>query len=119
MKRLALLFACVTTFASGAALAAEPEFCRSMCDSAQRECRAGAGLQAKAERSVTSNDLPDRNPLARTAQLEVPGSATRALGASGDDNRRMARIGECADTYQRCTRSCAAPQSSVLTKPRG
>lgn len=92
---------------TGAALAGDRAFCESMCDSQLRECRAGAQAQPLHERVMAS--IPEqRNPLARTAQGAVSGQATRALDASGDNGRRMARLDACDSTLQRCTRSCAA-----------
>lgn len=108
MKHTVLAIVCAILGAAGPALAADPAFCSSMCASAQRECRAGAQAQPLGERLAGA--APEyRNPLARTAQGEVPGQATRALDAAGDNGRRMARLDACDSALQRCTRSCAAP----------
>ena len=106
MKRLACLIVLVGMTAAGSSLAADPAFCQSMCGSTQRECRAGAQLQPKEERLMANAEW-ERNPLARTAQGEVPGQGTRALKTAGDNHRREARIDACEASYQRCTRSCA------------
>lgn len=123
MKRLVLLFALwnmtAAIAAPGGALPVDDgAFCKSMCDSSQRECRANAQLQPKAERLASDNVAPVRNPLARVSEGAVASHGTRALGAAGDDGRRMARLGACDDALQRCTRSCAAPETSPLAAPR-
>jgi hypothetical protein len=111
MNRLTLLLACLAASAANTCLAADPAFCKSMCASEQRQCHASAQLQPKEERLMPS-DTPDKNPLARTAQGEVQGVGARALGASGDTNRRLARASACETRYQACTRSCAQPQNA-------
>lgn len=108
MKRLALLIACLAASAANTCLAEDPAFCKSMCTSEQRQCRADAQLQPREERLMPS-DTPDKNPLARTAQGEVQAAGTRALNTSGDTARRMARGSACESRYQACTRSCAQP----------
>ena len=107
MKRLALSIVVAIMGAAGPALAADPAFCTSMCASEQRECRAGAQAQPLDERFAAAT-VEQRNPLARTVQGAVPGQATRALDAAGDNGRRMARLDACDSALQRCTRSCAA-----------
>lgn len=107
-NRLALLIACLGMTAAGTCLAEDAAFCKSMCASEQRQCRADARLQPKEERLMPP-DTPDHNPLARTAQGEVPSQAARALEAAGADHRRADRLGSCDTSYQRCTRSCAVP----------
>lgn len=106
MKRSALSIVFALLGAAGPALAADPAFCTSMCASEQRECRAGAQAQPLEERFAAAT-IEQRNPLARTVQGEVPGQATRALDAAGDNGRRMARLDACDSAQQRCTRSCA------------
>ena len=108
MNRVAVLIGLLGVMASGACLAEDPAFCKSMCASEQRECRADAQLTPKEERFMPS-DTPDRNPFARTAQGQVRSSDTRALDAAGDRHRRAARTDACATAYQRCTRSCDKP----------
>jgi hypothetical protein len=105
MNRLALLIACLAT--AGICRAEDPAFCKSMCASEQNACRADARLRAK-EEPFTENDLPRRNPFARTAQEAVRTPDLRALDAAGDQSRRTQRLGSCDATYQRCTRGCAA-----------
>jgi hypothetical protein len=110
MNRLAVLFAFLAATAANTCLAEDPAFCKSMCASEQRSCHASAQLQPKEERLLNS-DAPDRNPFAHTAQGEVRSPSNRALGASGDTNRRMARSSACETGYQACMRSCAQPNS--------
>lgn len=57
------------------------------------------------------SDTPDKNPFARATQGAVASPSVRALGASGDTNRRMARSSACETRYQACTRSCAQVQN--------
>lgn len=105
MKRLVLPMLVAMLSTAGAALAGDGAVCASMCDSQLRECRAGAQARPLQERAT----IPEqRNPLARTVQGAVPAAATRALDASGDNGRRMARLDACDSALQRCTRACAA-----------
>src|SRR5438067_11745944 len=99
MNRLAVLIAFLGMTAATACLAEEPAFCKSMCASEQRQCRADAQFQPKEERLAPS-DTPDKNPLARTAQGGVQGLDARSLAASGDTNRRLARGSACDASYQ-------------------
>jgi hypothetical protein len=121
MNRLAVLIACLAATAANTCLAEDPAFCKSMCASEQRSCHANAQLQPKEERLMPS-DTPDKNPFARASQGEIQSSSSRALGASGDTSRRMARTSACETRYQACTRSCAQPQnpkgSGDAGKPR-
>ena len=110
MNRLAVLIAFLAASAANTCLAEDPAFCKSMCASEQRSCHANAQLQPKVERLMPS-DTPDKNTFARTAQGEMQSSSSRALRASGDTNRRMARTSACETRYQACTRSCAQPQN--------
>lgn len=115
MGRLAFLMGLIGMTATSASMAADPAFCKSLCSTEQRTCRADAQLQPKEERFMPA-DTPDRNPYARTAQGEVAGQGAVALRANGDNNRRMDRTGACDATYARCTRACAAP-SATQDKP--
>lgn len=118
MKRLALSIILATLAAAVArpALAADPTFCSSMCASEQRECRASAQVPPLEQR-LTGSTVEQRNPLAGTVQGAVPGQATRALDAAGDNGRRMARLGACDTALQRCTRSCAAQPDGAGRSP--
>jgi hypothetical protein len=101
----ASLMACLGVLATGPALAADTNFCTSMCESTQRECRVEASSGGK-ERFVPPPETAARNPLARTAEGAVPGQGARALQAAGDTNRRLDRADSCDKSYQQCKRSC-------------
>ena len=72
----ASLMACLGMLATGPALAADTNFCTSMCESTQRECRVEASSGGK-ERFVPPPETAARNPLARTAEGAVPGQGAR------------------------------------------
>jgi hypothetical protein len=110
----ASLIACFGMLATGSALAAETNFCTSMCESTQRECRVEASSGGK-ERFMPPPETAARNPLARTAEGEVPGQGARALQAAGDTHRRLDRTGACDKSYQQCKRSCVVQRE---TKPQ-
>lgn len=111
----ASLITCLGLLPTGSALAAETNFCTSMCESAQRECRVEASSGGK-ERFVPPPETAARNPLARTAEGEVPGQGARALQAAGDTHRRLARTGACDTSYQQCKRSCVV-QTETKQQP--
>lgn len=108
MKRLAALLI-LSGFAS-ASLAEEPSFCTSTCASEKNTCHAGA-LKREALEAQLPTDMPDKNPFARTAQLQMRSNDGGALEHAGFQHRRMARAEACDAAYQRCTRSCGAPDS--------
>lgn len=96
---------------SGACLADEPAFCKSMCTSEKNQCRAIAvAKQEKEGRSLV--DMPEKNPLARTAQVQMGSSDAGALEKSGYEHRRMTRASACEDAWQRCTRECSVPKGT-------
>jgi hypothetical protein len=101
----ASLIACLGMLATGPALADDTNFCTSMCESTQRECRVEASSDVR-KRFVPPPETSARNPLARTAESEVPGHGARALQAAGDTHRRLNRTGACDNAYQQCKRSC-------------
>jgi len=101
----ASLMACLGMLATGPARAADTNFCTSMCESTQRECRVEASSGGK-ERFVPPPETAARNPLARTAEGAVPGQGARALQAAGDTHRRLDRADSCDKSYQQCKRSC-------------
>jgi len=101
----ASLMACLGMLATGPALAADTNFCTSMCESTQRECRAEASAGVR-KRFVPPPETSARNPLARTAESEVPGQGARALQAAGDTHRRLDLAESCDKSYQQCKRSC-------------
>jgi hypothetical protein len=114
MKRVALLSVLMCLLSTGAARAAEPTLCKSMCDSERRECRANIPELAM-DRS--EGLMPDRNPMARAAQHEVATPASQAIENVGTPGRRLGHAGECDATYLRCTRACAAPPASSVVTP--
>jgi hypothetical protein len=111
MNRLAVLIALLGLTAAHACLAEEPAFCKSMCASEQRECKADARDKAENE-SFAPVTAPDKNPFARTAQGQVRTTDARALETAGYQSRRLAGAGACDTAYQRCTRSCEQPQNA-------
>jgi hypothetical protein len=106
LKRLAVLMSLMGLVVTNAALADEPSLCKSMCASEKRECRASARDSAKDELSPLA-EMPEKNPLARTAQGQVRRTESLALEDAGVTHRRIARAGACDDSYLRCTRACA------------
>lgn len=92
---------------SGAARAGDAGMCKSMCDAEKRECRAQVQTRLSNEKSALGQ-MPERNPLARGAQVQVVSQDARALDAAGDQHRRMANNGACDDKYLRCTRACSS-----------
>lgn len=116
MKCWALLSLIVGVMAAGACRAAEPTLCKSMCDAGKRECRAH-GRELAGERGAALLEMPEKNPLARTAQVQVPTESSRAIDDAGTQARRMGQAGACDDTWLRCTRACAAPAASSVVQP--
>nr|WP_314545371.1 hypothetical protein [uncultured Massilia sp.] len=103
MKRFAVLM--ILLGLSSASFAEEPAFCKSVCASEKTTCRADAQASEKSEGLLPTN-VPEKNPFARTAQIQVRSDDGGALEKAGNDHRRMSRVGACEDTYQRCTRGC-------------
>jgi hypothetical protein len=116
MKRLALLSIMAVAMWAGACQAAEPSLCKSMCDADQRECRMHV-RDVAGENGTPLLAMPEKNPLARTAQVQVPTASARAIDNAGTQSRRMGQAGACDATYLRCTRACAAPAASSVAKP--
>jgi hypothetical protein len=79
-----------------------------MCTSERNTCRAN-GQAREAKEALLPVDVPEKNPFARTAQVQSRAVDGEALEQSGYEHRRMSRNSACEDTYQRCTRSCTAP----------
>ena len=103
MKHIALLM--VLAGLSSASFAEEPAFCKSMCSAEKTQCLASAKDRETKEGMLPVN-TPEKNPFARTAQVQMRSSDNGALEKSGADHRRMASAGTCDDGYQRCVRSC-------------
>lgn len=106
MKRLAIVT--ILLGLSSASFAEEPAFCTSMCASEKNTCRIDAQASEKSEGLLPTN-VPEKNPFARTAQLQMRSDDGGALDKAGNDQRRMSRVRACEDTYQRCTRGCSQP----------
>jgi hypothetical protein len=116
MKRLAWLTIMMGALWAGAGHAADANLCKSMCSTEKRECRANVLEQARDD-GDSPLELPEKNPLARGAQRQVPSESSRAIGNTGTQARRLGNAGKCDEAYQRCTRACAAPPDSILVKP--
>ena len=116
MKRLALLPVLMCLMSMGAARAAEPSLCKSLCDSERRECRANA-RELAGEDGQPLLTMAEKNPMARAAQEQVPTPASQAIENAGTQGRLFRHAGECDATHLRCTRACAAPQASSVVTP--
>lgn len=103
MKRLVLSM--ILLALSSAGFAQDAAFCKSVCNSEKTQCLASVGKTAYNE-GLLPDGTPDKNPLARVAQVQMLSSDNGALERSGLQHRRMARNGACDDAYARCTRSC-------------
>ena len=123
MRRTSSMLALLGLLFSNAALAAEPLFCSSVCDSERRACRADV-QQLAAEDGDGLLAMQERNQLARTAaKTQSPSQAALAGERSGIQARRIQRTAACEETYRRCTLTCSAPAdkasgSSVPGKDR-
>jgi hypothetical protein len=91
--------------------AEEPAFCKSVCGSERNTCRIDAQASEKSE-GLLPTSVPEKNPFARTAQLQMRSDDGGALDKAGNDQRRMSRVGACDETYQRCTRGCSKSAKS-------
>lgn len=103
MKRFALLMTLLGI--ASAAFAEEPAFCKSMCSTEKTQCLTKAKVTEEKDGLLASSDT-EKNPFARTAQLEMRSSDNGSLEKAGYEHRRMTRNGACNDAYQRCTRGC-------------
>ena len=119
MRRSSFMLALMGMLLSTGALAAEPSFCASVCDSERRACRADV-QQLAAEDGDGLLVMQERNGLARTAaKTQSPSPAALANERSSVQARRIKRTAACEDTYRRCTRTCKAPESaSPVLVPR-
>lgn len=106
MKRLAVMT--ILLGLSSISFAEEPAFCQSVCSSERNTCRADAQASERSE-GLLPTHVPDKNPFARTAQIQMRSDDGGALAKAGSDHRRMSRVGTCEETYQRCTRGCTTP----------
>lgn len=117
--RCAILSAALAGWlASTAAFAADPGFCHSVCDSERRACKADVA-QLAAEDGEGLLVMQERNQLARTASRTGAPSSAQALAGERQAvaNRRIQRTAACESTYQRCERSCRAPEAKAPASP--
>ena len=98
--------------------AEEPAFCKSVCSSERTSCRANAQARLQKE-GLLPTDAPEKNPFARTAQVQMRSDDAGALERAGDQHRRMAGAGACEDAYQRCVRGCSVPDKAGAKGARG
>ena len=117
MRRGPLLLALMGMLFSTATLAAEPSFCTSVCDSERRACRTDV-QQLAAEDGDGLLVMQERNDLARTAaRTQTPSAAALAGERSNVQTRRIQRTAACESTWQRCERSCKAPEAKAPASP--
>ena len=118
MRPVFLTLALAGWLLSAAAFAADPGFCHSVCDSERRACKADAQQLAMEDREDLLT-VQEKNQLARNAantgaptQVGVRAPVDTAL-----QNRRIKRVAACDTTYQRCERSCKAPEAKAPASP--
>lgn len=118
MRLASLTLAMAGWLASPAAFAADPGFCHSVCDSERRACRADAA-QLAAEDGDGLLAMQEKNQLARTASRTGAPPAAPALANERQavQNRRIQRTAACESSYQRCERSCRAPEAKAPASP--
>jgi hypothetical protein len=103
---------------ANAALAADPGFCHTVCDSERRACRADV-QQLAAEDGEGLLVMQEKNQLARTAaKTGAPSSeAARVNERTAVQNRRIQRTAACESTWQRCERACTPPAAKAPVSP--
>ncbi|MFC5478841.1 hypothetical protein [Massilia suwonensis] len=118
MRLASLTLALAGWLASAAALAADPSFCHSVCDSELRACKADAQQLAMEDREDLITTA-DKNPMARTAaRTGAPTPvAAQAAERTALSNRRAGRMAACDTTFKRCERSCKAPEAKAPASP--
>ncbi|QOL48455.1 hypothetical protein [Massilia litorea] len=118
MRLAPLLLTLAGTLVSHAVLAAEPSFCHSVCDSERRACKADVA-QLAAEDGEGLLVTQEKNQLARTAAKTGAPSPepVRAGEHSAVQNRRIVRTAACESTWQRCERTCKAPEAKAPVSP--
>ena len=118
MRLVPLILTLAGMLASQAALAADPAFCHSVCDSERRACKADV-QELAAEDGEGLLVMQEKNQLARTAARTGAPSPepVRAGEHSAVQNRRIARTAACESTYQRCERTCKAPEAKAPVSP--
>lgn len=118
MRLASLRLALAGCLLSTAAYAADPGFCHSVCDSERRACKADVA-QLAAEDGEGLLVMQEKNQLARTAsRTGAPSSApSLANERTAVANRRIQRTAACESAYQRCERSCRAPEAKAPASP--
>ena len=118
MRPAFLIAALAGWLLSAAAYAADPGFCHSVCDSERRACKADVA-QLAAEDGDGLLVMQEKNQLARTASKTGAPSSAPALAGERQavQNRRIQRTAACESTYQRCERSCRAPEAKAPASP--
>jgi hypothetical protein len=111
MKRLAVSL--LLAGLSGVCFADQPAFCTSMCASSKSQCLSNVTALSNKEGLLPTGG-PDKNPYARTAQVDMRASDGGSLARAGDDYRRQERAGSCDTAFQRCTRGCNASDSDAV-----
>ncbi len=117
MRRGSLMLALTGLLFSSASLAAEPDFCHSVCDSERRACKTNVQQLALEDGDGLIN-MAERNQNAKTAaKIQSPSPAALAGERSGVQARRIQRTAACDETYQRCTRTCKASAAAAPVFP--
>ena len=118
MRPAFLIAALAGWLLSTAAHAADPGFCHSVCDSERRACKADVA-QLAAEDGDGLLAMQEKNQLARTASRTGAPSSAPALANERQAvaNRRIQRSAGCDTAYQRCERSCRAPEAKAPASP--
>lgn len=118
MRLASLILTLAGVLVAHAVLAADPGFCHSVCDSERRACKADVA-QLAAEDGEGLLVMQEKNQLARTAARTGPpaSDAARAGERSAIQNRRIQRMAACESTWQRCERSCKAPEAKAPASP--
>ncbi|KQQ97118.1 hypothetical protein [Massilia sp. Leaf139] len=113
-----LVLALTGSLLSTGAVAADPGFCHSVCDSERRACKADVA-QLAAEDGEGLLVMQEKNQLARTASRT--GAPTSIPVKAGEQtavaNRRIQRTAACETAYGRCERSCKAPEAKAPVSP--
>jgi len=98
---------------AGTSLADEPAFCKSMCSSEKTQCLASAKTRQDKE-GLLPTDMPEKNPFARTAQVQMRSSDNGSLEKSGYQHRRQEGVASCDSAFQRCTRGCSVQEGDAV-----
>ncbi|MDB5792830.1 MAG: hypothetical protein JWQ80_2854 [Massilia sp.] len=117
MRRESFMLALTGLLFSTASLAAEPDFCHSVCDSERRACKANVQQLALEDGDGLIN-MAERNQNAKTAaKTQSPSPAALAGERASVQARRIQRSAACDETYQRCARACKASATATPVFP--